>query len=167
MNETDELALKLWLDVCTMLADHGPQEAALEYAHRLREAWGKQHESIGAINGWRNSPANKTIDWFRNMAEVPNGTLLYLAPVAQVSDAKDAKEQSAWLIESKFKHTGPPNWWGCRKGFIEAWTCDPNSVVRFARKEDAELAMKIADIHMGVATEHMWLDAALAAAEAK
>lgn len=66
-----------------------------------------------------------------------------------------AQEPVAWLIEwPDDGNLHPLRWWHGEFGY----TRDPNKTPRFARREDAEMAIKYLKLVGAKAVEHMWMN---------
>lgn len=80
--------------------------------------------------------------------------------------------EQAWLIERSGEYwaAGPFSSWQESQAldpdlWRKSWTKDANAALRFARKQDAEMVIRYEGWQHAVATEHMWIDAALAHGE--
>ena len=65
-------------------------------------------------------------------------------------------QTTGWLVEQTGANSGT---WLAEDAPMGAFTADPNNVIRFARKQDAEAVIKILGLQ-AVATEHIWYEAA-------
>jgi hypothetical protein len=83
---------------------------------------------------------------------------------SEVRNRRAPQAETGWLLE--IQNEGRAWWWrGSPTYGLRAWTSDPNDVVRFARKVDAERARdamyEVCEhvdeyLHRAIATDHMW-----------
>jgi len=62
------------------------------------------------------------------------------------------EQRTAWLVEQAGANSAT---WLAEDAPMGCFTADPNNVIRFARKQDAEAVIKILGLQ-AVATEHIW-----------
>lgn len=68
-----------------------------------------------------------------------------------------ADRETAWLVERHYNSTLHYYCPGPGAGWIP-WTTEANAAMRFARREDAELALHHLCDDVGRVAEHMWID---------
>ena len=88
----------------------------------------------------------------RDLAKVAERDALW----RQVEDLKSAREdESAWLIEH-CDSTGATYYWCGKRYTANVWDLRTDHAMRFARKQDAERAIRDHEFKSAVATEHVW-----------